>query len=178
MSEPFRIFTSPPLSIGKAHILNVAFTLTYVVPLYLTKYTMPAYSSKGPNWRWRDDPKVIRARMVSVTLSTVAVCGYVYSLFTSNEVVRSVRKTYSDVSRDCTDSRTDGCCVGFGIRMELDLSSVGICLASQPAVALSCYPGSIPWSSIRSISFQGAALYGTLDLPRAYCGHVLSLEGV
>ncbi|EIM88052.1 uncharacterized protein STEHIDRAFT_55231 [Stereum hirsutum FP-91666 SS1] len=87
MSNYLRVgtFNNPPLSIEKAHILNVAFTLAYVVPLYLTKYTMPAYSSKEPNWRWRDDPKVIRARMASVTLSTLAVCSYVYLIFRSNE---------------------------------------------------------------------------------------------
>lgn len=101
------IFASPPLSIGNAHILNGAFTLTYVVPLYLTKYTMPAYSSKEPTWRWRDDPKVIRARMASVTLSTLAICAYVYLLFTSNELVCSVRNIRLDLFRRRTDENAN-----------------------------------------------------------------------
>lgn len=152
MSDSFGVFTSPPLSIGKAHILNVAFTLTYVVPLYLTKYTMPAYSSKEPNWRWRDDPKVIRARMASITLSTVAVCGYVHYLFSSNEVVRSVSRIYVDISwTTLMIGRMFN--IGLGFCMDMDLSSIRICLASQPTMALSCYTGPIFWSFIRAISF-------------------------
>lgn len=129
MSNYLGTFNNPPLSIEKAHILNVAFTLAYVVPLYLTKYTMPAYSSKEPNWRWRDDPKVIRARMASVTLSTLAVCSYVYLIFRSNEVVLSVRHIHSvDLLRDRSDTMTR--CIGFGFSMDLDLPSTGIHLAS------------------------------------------------
>jgi len=73
-----RVFTDPPLSISEAHTINVALTVGYVLPLYLTKFTRLSYSKRPaqngsvqPNQRWRDDPVVIKARMVSVTITTI-----------------------------------------------------------------------------------------------------------
>ncbi|KAH9999849.1 hypothetical protein BJV77DRAFT_1165702 [Russula vinacea] len=80
---------APPLSLRDAHLLNAALTLGYVLPLYFTKYTRLSFSktpendgtrSKNAPERWRDDPAVIKARLLSVTLSTIAslcLVGYI-----------------------------------------------------------------------------------------------------
>ena len=83
--------TIAPLSLQGAHLLNAALTLGYVLPLYFTKYTRLSFikssendgtRSKGASGRWRDDPAVIKARLLSVSLSTIAslyLVGYIIS---------------------------------------------------------------------------------------------------
>jgi hypothetical protein len=72
-----------PLSLQSAHLINSALTFGYVLPLYFTKYTRLSFSrstenendqspSKGASERLRDDPAVIKARMLSVFVSTMA----------------------------------------------------------------------------------------------------------
>lgn len=77
-----------PLSLQGAHLINAALTLGYVLPLYFTKYTRLSFTKtsendgKGPSGRWRDDPAVIKARLLSVSLSTIAslcLVGYIIS---------------------------------------------------------------------------------------------------
>lgn len=81
--------STTPLSLQAAHLINAALTLGYVLPLYFTKYTRLSFAktsendgtrSKGASERWRDDPAVIKARLFSVSLSTiVSLClvGYI-----------------------------------------------------------------------------------------------------
>lgn len=78
---PLSRATTSPLSLQDAHIINTVLTLGYVLPLYLTKFTRLSFSknpqdnvprSKGPSERWRDDPAVIKARLLSVSASTIA----------------------------------------------------------------------------------------------------------
>lgn len=70
-----------PLSLKGAHLINAVLTIGYVLPLYLTKYTRLSFSktqanngshSKSPSERWRDDPTVIKARLLSVSASMIA----------------------------------------------------------------------------------------------------------
>jgi hypothetical protein len=81
--------STAPLSLQGAHLINAALTLGYVLPLYFTKYTRLSFAkasendatrSKGASERWRDDPAVIKARLTSVSLSTIAslcLMGYI-----------------------------------------------------------------------------------------------------
>lgn len=75
------VSTTSPLSLRDAHLINFILTLGYVLPLYLTKYTRLSFSktlkndgsrSKGASERWRDDPAIIKARLLSVLVSTIA----------------------------------------------------------------------------------------------------------
>lgn len=77
------------LSLRDAHLINAVLTLGYVLPLYFAKSTRLSFAktpenngtrSKGASERWRDDPAVIKARLLSVSLSTIAslcLMGYV-----------------------------------------------------------------------------------------------------
>jgi hypothetical protein len=66
----------PALTIAQAHVINFALTCGYVIPLYLTKYTRPSLFGKDNRFQsgWRNDPAVIKARLLSVTLSTSISC--------------------------------------------------------------------------------------------------------
>jgi hypothetical protein len=78
-----------PLSLRDAHLVNAVLTLGYVLPLYFAKSTRLSFAktpenngtrSKGASERWRDDPVVIKARLLSVSLSTIAslcLMGYI-----------------------------------------------------------------------------------------------------
>ncbi|TFK48720.1 hypothetical protein OE88DRAFT_1713846 [Heliocybe sulcata] len=83
------LYLAPPLSLSSAHLLTLLFAATYVGSLYLSKYTRLSFSSRpsggygeprarGGLERWRDDPDVIRARLVIVSLVTVLCCLAVY----------------------------------------------------------------------------------------------------
>ena len=91
---------SPPLTLSTptAHLLSLLFSLTYVGSLYISKHsrlsfstTTNAHSNKG-EWqngnnqaererekeqseRWRDDPDVIRARLLAVLCATTVCCS-------------------------------------------------------------------------------------------------------
>jgi hypothetical protein len=80
-----------PLSLQSAHLINSALTLGYVLPLYFTKYTRLSFSRttenendqsppKGASERLRDDPAVIKARMLSVLVSTMASLCLMYRI--------------------------------------------------------------------------------------------------
>ncbi|KAI0004989.1 hypothetical protein BJV74DRAFT_806218 [Russula compacta] len=70
--------TTAPLSLRDAHLINAALTLGYVFPFYLTKFTRLSFTEnggarpKGAPERWRDDPPLIKARLLSVSVSTIA----------------------------------------------------------------------------------------------------------
>ena len=91
-----------PLSLKDAHLINAVLTIGYVLPLYFTKYTRLSFSktqanngsrSKNPSERWRDDPTVIKARLLSVSASVVA------SLFLMHYIVVSDQNNATNVSR-------------------------------------------------------------------------------
>jgi len=79
---PYSMHTpQAPLSLKDAHLINAVSTIGYVLPLYFTKYTRLSFSkahanngsrSKNPFERWRDNPAVIKARLLSVSASMVA----------------------------------------------------------------------------------------------------------
>ena len=94
--------TTSPLSLRDAHIINAVLTLGYVLPLYLTKFTRLSFSknsqndgtrSKGPSERWRDDPAVIKARLLSVSASTIA------SVYLMHRILATVQSDLPKVSR-------------------------------------------------------------------------------
>ncbi len=90
------------LSLKDAHLINAALTIGYVLPLYFTKYTRLSFSkaqanngsrSKNPSERWRDDPTVIKARLLSVSASMIA------SLLLMHYVVVHNQSNATNVSR-------------------------------------------------------------------------------
>lgn len=84
------VFLSPPISISTAHALAVFFACSYVGSLYISKNARLVFknvSTKGlqngqqrakeDDERWRDDPDVIRARVIAACLSTTVNCTVV-----------------------------------------------------------------------------------------------------
>ena len=91
-----------PLSLKDSHLINAVLTIGYVLPLYFTKHTRLSFSktqenngsrSKNTSERWRDDPAVIKARLLSVSASMVA------SLFLMHYIVASDQGNVTNVSR-------------------------------------------------------------------------------
>ncbi len=92
-----------PLSLRNAHLINAVLTLGYVLPLYFAKSTRLSFSktsenngtrSKGASERWRDDPAVIKARLLSVSFSTMAslcLMGYIITADPSKQLEVSKR---------------------------------------------------------------------------------------
>lgn len=82
-------FYQPPIGLGVAHALGVFFAISYVGSLYLSRQARLVFKSsaqrlregeqrrKQNDERWRDDPDVIRARLVAVGMSTALSCGIV-----------------------------------------------------------------------------------------------------
>lgn len=91
-----------PLSLNDAHLINAVLTIGYVLPLYFTKYTRLSFSqtqanngsrSKNSSGRWRDDPTVIKARLLSVCATMIA------SLFLMHYIVVPNQSNATNVSR-------------------------------------------------------------------------------
>lgn len=91
----FKTYIPGTIPLDLANILSVGLGLTYVGSLYLSKNARLSFSSSKPNTtpdapdqprdkesneRWRDDPDVIRARLVAVSSATVVCCVGVYAL--------------------------------------------------------------------------------------------------
>ena len=86
------VFPVPPLSTTFSHIFSLAFASIYVGSIYLSKNTRLSFSGKTvhvpngqarlkePDERWRDDPDIIRARLVAVGVATVICCLGVFSV--------------------------------------------------------------------------------------------------
>ena len=86
------------LRLRDAHLINAVLTLGYVFPLYFAKSTRLSFAktpensgtrSKGGSERWRDDPAVIKARLLSVSLSTIAslyLMGYIITPASSKPI--------------------------------------------------------------------------------------------
>jgi len=80
------------LSLRDAHLINAALTLGYVLPLYFTKFTRLSFSkttgndgtsTKGASERSRDDPGVIKARLLSVSVSTISSLFLLHYIITA-----------------------------------------------------------------------------------------------
>ena len=92
MSSPLALSTST------AHLLSLLFSLTYVGSLYISKHSRLSFSTatnthsnkgewqngnsqgerereKEQSERWRDDPDVIRARLLAVLCATTVCCS-------------------------------------------------------------------------------------------------------
>ncbi|KAG6827525.1 hypothetical protein H0H92_011438 [Tricholoma furcatifolium] len=84
------VFTSPPISTASAHCLTFLFASIYVGSLYVSKHARLSFSrDRGNNGdatpheklkdeRWRDDPDVVKARLLASTIATVLNCGLVF----------------------------------------------------------------------------------------------------
>ncbi|OJT11625.1 hypothetical protein TRAPUB_11853 [Trametes pubescens] len=89
-------FATPPISVSTAHALAAFFTVSYVGSLYLSKGARLYFKNdvkvdtrpdeereKDSEERWRNDPDVIRARLVAASMSTALSVGVVYWLVRS-----------------------------------------------------------------------------------------------
>lgn len=86
------VFKVPPISLSTAHWLAGLFAVSYVGSLYLSKNARLSFRKgrvqlrqgqqrgKAQDERWRDDPEVIRARLVAVSVSTLSSCLVVLGL--------------------------------------------------------------------------------------------------
>jgi prenyl protein peptidase len=79
------VFPIPPLSTRGANIVAFFFASSYVVSLYLSRHarlrnTSNPNGSNAAQNRTRDDPSVIKARMVAASTSTVLSCVVVFLL--------------------------------------------------------------------------------------------------
>lgn len=88
---------SPIISGSSALLITHSFALIYVGSLYLSKYTRFFFFSKpyrakagredeerkkmkNLKERWRDDPEVIKERLVAVSVATVVCCLGVFAV--------------------------------------------------------------------------------------------------
>jgi prenyl protein peptidase len=81
------VFPIPPLSTRGANLVAFFFASSYVVSLYLSKRSRLGRSSKqndsnanASQNRTRDDPNVIKARMLAASISTILSCAVVFLL--------------------------------------------------------------------------------------------------
>ncbi|KAF8223925.1 hypothetical protein L208DRAFT_1411187 [Tricholoma matsutake] len=86
------VFADPPISTSFAHGIAFLVVFSYVGPLYLFKNARLSFSSKPQrvtngfsrekksNERWRDDPEVIQARLLAVSIATTFCCAGVFGL--------------------------------------------------------------------------------------------------
>jgi hypothetical protein len=155
-----------PLSLRDAHLINAVLTLGYVLPLYFAKSTRLSFAktpenngtrSKGASERWRDDPAVIKARLLSVSLSTIAslcLMGYIITAGPSKPLEVSKRLFESrhvllidlpeSVGCSCPPSRTL-----FGqVRSSRLLRDTSV----------------VPRSSVWSVPKSQSAFHGTVDV--------------
>jgi len=100
------LFSQPLLSTSSAHIISLGLGGIYVGSLYLSKHARLSFSTGGSKYkasgptgkgipstfprakqkdeRWRDDPDVIRARLVAVSVATVVCCLVVFAVLWSH----------------------------------------------------------------------------------------------
>lgn len=89
-------FADPPISTSTAHALAAFFTFSYVGSLYISKSARLSFKNgassnvpdgeertKESDERWRNDPDVIRARLLAASLSTMLSVYTVYRLVQS-----------------------------------------------------------------------------------------------
>ncbi|EGN97760.1 hypothetical protein SERLA73DRAFT_90856 [Serpula lacrymans var. lacrymans S7.3] len=90
---PIVLTSLPQVSAGLAHIFTTLLSSCYVGSIYASKEARLQFSSnnlriqaghirnKERDERWRDDPDVIRARLVAVSLATLTCCMIIFCLF-------------------------------------------------------------------------------------------------
>ncbi|CAA7266053.1 unnamed protein product [Cyclocybe aegerita] len=92
------LFPRPLLTTTSAHLISLAFACAYVGSIYLSKNARLSFSKRAPrisnmndegslqernrlrNERWRDDPDVIRARLLAVSVATLLCCTGVFGV--------------------------------------------------------------------------------------------------
>ena len=86
------VFPVPPLSTTSGHTLSIIFASIYVGSIYLSKNTRLSFSGrtvhllngqarlKEADEKWRDDPDVIKARLVAVGAATLICFLGVFSV--------------------------------------------------------------------------------------------------
>ncbi|RPD60277.1 Abi-domain-containing protein [Lentinus tigrinus ALCF2SS1-7] len=86
------VFATPPIALSTAHLLAAFFTFSYVGSLYLSKNARLSFKkgvsstvdgeerAKENDERWRNDPDVIRARLLAASASTLLSVYVVYQL--------------------------------------------------------------------------------------------------
>ncbi|KAF4580732.1 hypothetical protein EYR38_003018 [Pleurotus pulmonarius] len=85
------IFLNPPFTTLESLILTTSFALLYVGSLYVSKHARLSFVAKvvppprdgaerrrHDSERWRDDPDVIRARLIAVTIVSLVSCTIVF----------------------------------------------------------------------------------------------------
>lgn len=85
------VFTSPPFTTLESLLLTTSFALIYVGSLYVSKHGRLSFVAKvvppqrdgeerrrHESERWRDDPDVIRARLIAVTFASLVSCTIVF----------------------------------------------------------------------------------------------------
>jgi prenyl protein peptidase len=94
------VFSEAPLSTNQAHFYAFLFSFLYVGSVYVSKNARLTFNtqtghSEGQG-RNRDDPEVIKIRLVSVTVATAISCGLMYAIIqhaapsaTSQEVIQA-----------------------------------------------------------------------------------------
>ncbi|KZV65651.1 Abi-domain-containing protein [Peniophora sp. CONT] len=84
MPRSLSVEPPPELLLTEAHALNIAFTCFYVLPLILTKWTNPSlFRPDVLATGWRNDPAVIKARLLSVSIATVLSCCVMHTILNS-----------------------------------------------------------------------------------------------
>ena len=86
------LFTEPVLTTTSAFFISLSFAAAFVGGLYLSKNARVIFASvkydgdgktprgKLQHERWRDDPDVIRARIIVVMVATLACCLAVFAI--------------------------------------------------------------------------------------------------
>lgn len=90
------VFPVPPLAPLTAHSLAIVFSGTYIASIYVSKNTRLSFKTSPPTTaasgqdarpkarqqdeRWRDDPDVIKARLVAVSIATLLCCAVIGAL--------------------------------------------------------------------------------------------------
>jgi prenyl protein peptidase len=94
--------TKPLLSITSAHLLSGLFAFIYVGSIYASKNARLRFSKrkvnlpegqarfKLQNERWRDDPDVIKARLLAVTSATLICCLIVFVVTNRNDEIHNL----------------------------------------------------------------------------------------
>ncbi|KAJ3515823.1 hypothetical protein NLJ89_g1510 [Agrocybe chaxingu] len=92
------LFPRPLLTTTSAHLISLAFACIYVGSIYYSKNARLSFSKRAPristvngegslqernrlrDERWRDDPDVIRARLLAVSVATLLCCVGVFGV--------------------------------------------------------------------------------------------------
>lgn len=87
----YLLFPEPLLGTSSAHLLSLIFATTYVGSIYFSRRTRLSLRSRNtksdtddaghnPTKGTRDDPDIIRARLLAVSVATVVCCAGVFSV--------------------------------------------------------------------------------------------------